>query len=60
MHSPQLKLTIALVIRKTNLTNVENNEEKTNIALILDRNSFSPSVDRALSLGTGEMRFTFV
>ena len=52
--------TTTLRLRKTNLTNVENNEEKTNIALILNRTSFSPSVDRALSLGTGEMRFTTV
>ena len=47
-------------LRKTNLTNVENNEEKTNIALVLERNSFSPSVDRVLSLGSGKMRFTTV
>lgn len=50
--------TTTLRLRKTNLTKVEDNEEKTNIALVLNRTSFAPTEDRVLSLGTGDMRFT--
>lgn len=47
-----------LRLRKTNLTKVIDNEEKTNIALVLERDAFRPSVDRVISLGTGAMRYS--
>lgn len=48
-------------LRKTNLTGVEDSNNKIDVALSLERNdngtTFRPSEDRVVSLGSGSMRF---